>query len=183
MVTLVTIYEKYYVDANEETGTAAYSYNVYYKNGNNRSMMDVFTTYNTASALVNGETYEISTDINPFKLMTVTQETRQIQEDNLTTINKASYVIALSSTDFLSNEILDSTAYGNTDVVLSTLRYTGNEVIPANVDLKALYVYDMVDNIAYTSNNVNTWVKCLTIIPAVLAFGIGIVVNIRRKYR
>lgn len=176
-------YIKRYVAADEDAGTAAYSYYAYYKNGNSRSMLDIFTTHGTASAKIGGEIYEIATEYNLFKLMTVTQELRQVQEDNFSAVNRASYVISLSSSDFLKNDVLDSTAYGNTDVVLSTLRNTGNEVIPTNVDLKAIYVYDMANNKAYSTHNPTVWTQCLIIIPAVLIFGVGLVVNVRRKYR
>ena len=176
-------YIKYYVDADEEAGTAAYEYYSYYRNGNSRSMMDVFVTHSTSSAMIGDEIYEIATEYNRFKLMTVTQELRQVQEDNFSAVNRASYVLALGSTDFLRNDVLDSTAYGNTDVVLSSLRNTGNEVVPTNVDLKALYVYEMTDNFAYAENNPLVWFRCLVIIPAVIAFGVGIVINVKRRYR
>ena len=146
-------------------------------------MLDVFTTYDTASAKIGGEIYEIATEYNLFKLMTVTQELRQVQEDNYSAVNRASYVIALASTDFLFNEVLDSTAYGNTDVVLSTLRNTGNEVVPTNVDLKALYIYEMSDSMAYKDNNPLVWLRCLIVIPALIIFVTGLVVTVRRKYR
>ena len=182
-ITPASNYLKRYVAADEAAGTAAYSYYSYYKNGNGRSMLDVFTTYDTASAKIGGEIYEIATEYNLFKLMTVTQELRQVQEDNYSAVNRASYVIALASTDFLFNEVLDSTAYGNTDVVLSTLRNTGNEVVPTNVDLKALYIYEMSDSMAYKDNNPLVWLRCLIVIPALIIFVTGLVVTVRRKYR
>ena len=176
-------YLKRYVLADEESGNAAYAYHSYYKNGNSRSMLDIFTSHSTASAKIDGEIHEIATEYNLFKLMTVTQELRQVQEDNFNAVNRASYVIALASVDFLGNDVLNSTAYGNTDVVLSALRNTGNEVVPTNVDLKAIYVYNIDDNKAYNANNPTAWTRCLIIIPAILIFGIGLVVNIRRRYR
>ncbi|MBQ8409047.1 MAG: Gldg family protein [Clostridia bacterium] len=176
-------YLKTYVAADEEAGTAAFSYYSYYKNGINRSMFDVFTTYSTASARVGSEIYEIATQYNLFKLMTVTQETRQVQDGNFSAVNQASYVVALASTDFLKNDVLDSTAYGNTDVMLSALRNMGSVALPADIELKAFYIYEMEDNAAYLQANPTVWFRCLTLIPVIAIFGIGIVINVRRRYK
>ena len=115
--------------------------------------------------------------------MTVTQETRQVQEDNFTTINRASYVISLASTDFVNNELLESKAYGNTDVITSVLRTTGNEVVPTDVDLKAFYNYAVEDSFAYRSVKPDVWSIWLIVTPAVIALVVGVVINIRRRYR
>lgn len=182
-VTPAENYNKYYVLADETEGTGAFSYYSYYKNGVTRNMFDIFTTYSTASARVDGEIYEIATENNRFSLMTVTQEMRNVQDGNFSSINQASYVLALASTDFLRNDVLDSTAYGNTDVLLSTLRNTGNEVLPADVALKAFYVYDISDTKAFESVKPDIWVKCLTLIPAPIIFVAGIVISIKRRYK
>ena len=176
-------YNKVYVQADEETGTSAFNYFRYYKNGVGRNMLDIFTSSASAYAEVNGEQYEIATEHQRFKLMTVTQETRQVQEDNFTTVNRASYVIALASTDFLVNEMLESRAYGNTDVITSTLRNTGNEVVPTDIDLKAFYEYGVEDSFAYRGVKPDVWSIWLIATPAAIALIVGVVVNIRRKYR
>lgn len=176
-------YNKAFAVADEETGDEAYVYYSYYKNGISRTMVDVFSTYVSAESFVDGEVHEIATEGNLFKLMTVTQEERQIQQSNLTSVNRASYVLALSSTEFLENDCLDSTSYGNTDVVLSALRNTGSAVVPANVDLKGFYEYEIKDEFALKEQKPTVWVRALTITPAVVALAVGIVVNVRRKYR
>ena len=146
-------------------------------------MLDIFTTYETAYAKVAGEQYEIATEYNRFKLMTVTQESRQVQEDNFTTVNRASYVISLASTDFVKNELLESKAYGNTDVITSVLRTTGNEVVPTDVDLKAFYNYTVEDSFAYKAAKPDVWSIWLIATPAALAIVVGVVINIRRRYK
>jgi hypothetical protein len=176
-------YNKSYAVADEESGALPYVYYSYYKNGISRTMVDVFTTHTSAEALVDGKVYEIATEGSMFKLMTVTQEGRQVQQSNLTTVNQASYVLALSSTEFVENDCLDSTSYGNTDVILSALRNTGSAVVPANIDLKAFYQYDVSDEFAYKSQNPSAWVKVLAITPAALAVCVGVFVTVRRKYR
>jgi hypothetical protein len=176
-------YHKAFAVADEETGAEAYVYYNYYKNGISRTMLDVFSTYVSAESKVDGEVYEIATEARLCKLMTVTQESRHIQQSNLTSVNRASYVIALSSTEFLENDCLNSTSYGNTDVVLSALRNTGSAVVPANIDLKGFYEYEIKDDFALKSQNPSAWVYALSITPAILALAVGIAVNVRRKYR
>ena len=182
-IKLAENYKKVYVRADEDAGTAAFDYYHYYKNGVSRNMHTVFMSSATAYAEIGGEQYQIATDNNRFALMTVTQETRQVQEDNFNAVNQASYVIALSSSDFARNEILESRAYGNTDVLTSTLRNLGNEVVPTNVDLKAYYQYEVEDTLAYSSIKTDAWSKWLIISPVVVALVAGVVVNVRRRYR
>lgn len=172
-----------YVMEDETEGTPAFSYYSYYKNGISRNLLNIFTTHKTASALVGGEIYEIATEHNRFRLMTVTQEQRQVQDGNFSSVNQASYVLSLASTDFLKNDVLDSTAYGNTDVILSALRNTGSVALPADINLKAFYIYDVENAKAYASVNTAAWFNCLLLIPPVVIFTSGIVITIRRKYK
>ncbi len=176
-------YYKAYVAADAETGRQAFSYYRYYRNGVSRSMLDIFTTSASAYAEVGGEQYEIATELLRFKLMTITQETRQVQEDNFTTVNRASYVVALASTDFVEDEVLSSRAYGNTDVLMSVLRNTGNEVVPTDIPLKAFYEYSVADGFAYRAEKPEAWSNWLIISPAVVAIVLGVVVCVRRRYR
>ena len=174
-------YVRRYSTATETT--PEYVYYSYYKNGVSRTMLDVFTTYDTASALTGGEIYEIATESNLFKLMTITQESEYVQETNLTSVTRSSYVLALASTEFLTNEVLDSKSYGNTDVVLSALRSTSSETVATNISLTGLYVYEIEDMQAYESCNTSAWLYCLVLIPSALIFAAGIVITIRRRYR
>lgn len=170
-------------DANEQTGEGECTYYSYYRNGISRGMFDIFSTYSSAVAQINGENYEVATEQRTFKLMTVTMEERLIQESNYNAINKASYVIALSSTDFVSNAVLDSAAYGNTDVLLATLRNAGGEAMPARVELKPFYVYEMKDDAAIAASGAQIWMWCLALVPIVTLSVAGVVVTVRRKYR
>ncbi len=176
-------YMKYYTTADETTGAASYEYYSYFRNGVSRDMFDVFTSTSTATANVNGKPYEVATELKRFKLMTVTHEMRSVQEDNYTSVNRGSYVVALASTEFLKNEILDSTAYGNTDVVLSALRNTGNEVVPTNIPLKSFYEYGIENEKAYLLSKPEVWFWCLILIPPIAATVTGTVITVRRKYR
>lgn len=175
-------YVKLYSNTDETSDEPVYQYYNYFKNGISRKLFSIFTSYDTASAYA-GDEVEVATPSKLFQLMTVTHELRYVQEDNYTTIDRPSYVISLSSTDFLKNEVLDSTAYGNTDVILSVLRNTGNEIIPVNIPLKAFYEYDMADIKAYSQSNPTVWFWCLALIPTLAAFAAGVVITVRRKYK
>ena len=176
-------YNRIWVKDGEEADAPTYSYYNYYRNGVNRNLLDVFTTYSSANAEVGGEVYEVATEQSRFRLMTITQEERQVQEGNYNSVNKASYVLALASTDFVKNDVLTSTAYGNTDVVLSALRSTSTEIVPTDVQIKVFYIYDMADNAAYAQSGADIWMTCLCVVPPVVLATVGIMVITRRKYR
>ena len=175
-------YTKSYVIADELNGVEAYDYYKYFKNGVGRNMYSVFTTNNTASVMLDGEVYEMATDEKLFSLMTITHEMRDIQEDNYSSVDDASYVFAVSSTSFFENQLLESDAYGNTDILLSVLRQTSREIIPVNLDFKAFYVYEMTEPSAQTVNSGKT-IAAFAIIPAAVVLVAGIFVTVRRKYR
>ena len=105
-----------------------------------------------------------------------------------TNVNDASYVCAIGSTEFVSNEILGSNSYGNTDVLLSTLRAIGREVIPVGLDFKPLYEPEMTASssstgeVYYTTTGNVVWTVVMVLLPA-LGFTIaGTVVLVRRKF-
>ncbi len=177
-------YRTTYVDASESGDTPAFSYGSYYRNGVSRSIYDVFRTWPSATAEAFGKPYEIATDENRFKLMTLTAESRTIMETNYLSTNEPSYVAVFASTEFASDTILDSAAYGNADVLASTLRAMGREVMPADLEFKAFKVYD-VDQKVYTPDpgkNIATTV-CMILLPVVACIIAGVYVNVKRKYR
>ena len=133
-----------------------------------------------ANGTVSGEIFEPAGQY-PFGLMTLTVENRTTQETNYSVAQEPSYVCCIASTEFLSDTVLASDAYGNADVVLGTLRSMGREVIPVNLEFKAFMVYDIADTVMSTYNPMPVTIA-LAIIPALICFGVGIFVNVRRKY-
>lgn len=176
-------YKSAHVDANEATGSAAYDYGTYYKNSISRKMFDVFTASASAVAEIDGKTYEISTADNSFKLMTLTSETRLKQESSYDTtgLNVPSYVAVYSSTEMVSDELLTSASYGNADLMQACLRALGREVIPVDIDFKA-FISTEIDSAAYTQGTAIAAMVWLALIPAAICFGLGIYVNVKRKY-
>ena len=176
-------YKSAHADANQTTGTPEYTYGSYYKNSISRKMYDVFTASPSAIAEANGNTYEISTAENIFKLMTLTSETRLKQESSYDTVglNIPSYVAVCSSTEMVSDELLTSASYGNADLMLACFRALGREVIPVDIDFKALHGTEIAST-AYSKDGASATMVLLAIIPAAVCFGVGIYVNVKRKY-
>ncbi len=165
-------------DPNSEV-FVTYNYN---KNGVVRYMYDVFTTSATAYVNApNGDKHEVATDETRFKLMTITQETRTRQEGNYQTVNEATYVLALASTDFVKNDILNSSAYGNTDVLLSALRATSKEVIPVTIEFEPFYIYDIDETLAASIDY--RYLILVAALPVIAITVCGIVICVRRKYK
>lgn len=173
-------YKPTYVLEDETTNTQAYMYYSYRSNGITRTMHNVFTAPATANGLVGGEIYEPAGQY-PFGIMTLTVENRTTQETNYSVAQEPSYVCCIASTEFLSDTVLASDAYGNADVVLGTLRAMGREVIPVNLEFKAFMVYDIAETVTATNNPMPIMIA-LAVVPALLCFGVGIYVNVRRKY-
>ena len=188
-ITKAQSYKYTYVQADETEGTAAYRYGTYYRNGITRYFNDVFFAGDNAIAEVGGEQYEITVAGNNFKLMTVTTEERIVQETNYFSQKDRSFVCVFGSTEFASDEVLSSDAYGNADVLSASLRAMGREVAPAELDIIAFKKYDMdleaaaVGGLNVTTGGLVATVICLAAIPAFIFFGLGIFVTVRRKYR
>lgn len=178
-------YRTTYVDVDETTGvTEAYSYGSYYRNGISRYFHDVFTTGATASAEAFGKQYQVATDQDRFNLMTISLESRTVQETNYLSTQEPSYFTVFASTEFASDTILDSAAYGNADVLTATLRHMGREVVPANLEFKAFKKYE-VDTDAYTPDpgSVIATTVCMTLLPVTVCVIAGVCINVKRKYR
>ena len=92
----------------------------------------------------------------------------------------ASYVLACGSTEFVSKELMESNAYGNTDLLLSALRTMGQEPVPVGITFKA-FADKTIDTI--TTAESTQYTVILTVIPPVVALIAGIFVIVRRKNR
>lgn len=169
---------KRYVDENDETVT--YDYSSYSKDGTTRQIYDLFSTYEGAYAMANNQKVEIAKAGDKPALMTVSVELRSTQESQYSSMTDASYVIACGSTEFVSQPLMESNAYGNTDLMLSALRTVGQEPVPVGIGFKA-FADKTIDTV--TTAESTQYTVILTVIPVVLALGIGIFVIVRRKNR
>ncbi len=177
-------YRTTYIDADDTNGTPAFSYGTYYRNGVSRSFYDVFHAGLDSIAEAFGEQYEVTTAENRFRLMTLTAESRTIMETNYLSTTEPSYVAVFGSTEFASDIILESAAYGNADVLTATLRAMGREVMPADLEFKAFKNYK-VDTDVYTPDSGKTIATtvCMILIPVTACTIAGVYVNVKRKYR
>ncbi len=162
-----------YVD--EEDPGYTFYYGSYYKDGISRDMFDVFVSYPTADAVVDTQIVDRASATDPFKLMTITRESRMVDNENA----DYSYVVACGSTDFLSSTLLLSNTYGNTDLMLSALRATGREFVPVGLKLKPFATTDIQ---TLTTAQANRYTIVLIAAPALITAIAGVYVLVRRRY-
>lgn len=125
--------------------------------------------------MAGGREIGTATEADPYKLMTVSRETRMVTN----TDPDYSYVLACGSTGFLGTKMLQSNVYGNTDVMLSAMRAMGKEFVPVGLESKT-FVSTKIESL--TTAEANRFTVLLTVLPPVAVFGVGIVVLVRRKY-
>ena len=175
-----------YVLADETQGTGAFSFGYYNSNKITREIYDVFRSSET-SLIYQKQNGAVVTDTpdtaGNFKLMTLTRESRYIGEgQGYTSVNDASYVCAIGSTDFASNAVLSSNAYGNTDLLLEILRVIGREIEPVGIKFKPMYSALAGQQYVLEAKPMNKLAVHVTI-PALICAISGIVVLVRRKFR
>lgn len=203
-IAFASTYDIGYVMADEESGTPAYTFAHASRDGWNRMIYDVFragTSESPANYSVKAGG-EILTDENGvpmggsgvFNVMTISAERRTLGEGmGYTTVNQPSFVCAVGSTELAKNTLLASTSYGNTDALLSVLRYMGKEVNPVGLSFLALYdmqidteqhmQIDSTTGATSIAPGIITATVILTVLPAATMMIAGVVVLVRRKTR
>ena len=185
-------YRTSYILADEEAGTGAFTYGNYYSNDWLRDIFDVFSSTDTAYAYAkengvrltdeNGKDLVVDTK-GEYRLMTVTQHHRTVGEgQGYTNVYPDSYVCAVGSTEFASNAVLQSNAYGNTDALLGAMRMIGHEIVPVGLKLIPLYESEM-DTEYYSEESATVWTVFMVVLPAIILTGAGIYILVRRKVR
>lgn len=161
-----------------QEGNSANGFSPY---GTVRSIYSVFETSESAYATVNGIKVAQATAYNPLKLMTISMETEQQQENQLGDyVINGSYVLACGSPEFASRSLLQSTAYGNGAFLEHALRVVGQEVVPVSLTFK---IFNDVSMDTVTTADATKYTVILTVLPVVFAMGAGIFVLVRRKNR
>lgn len=203
-VAFSSTYDRGYVMADEASGTPAYTYAYASRDGWNRMVYDVFragTAESPANYAVKAGGVAL-TDENGvplggsgvFNVMTISAERRTVGEGmGYTTVNQPSFVCAVGSTEFAKNALLGSTSYGNTDALLSVLRYMGKEVNPVGLSFLALYDMqideaqhmhtDSTTGATSIAPGIMTATVILTVLPALTMIVAGVVVLVKRKTR
>lgn len=142
------------------------------RDGLSRDRYDVFCTYGSAEAYAGGD--KVTGARAPFTTMTVTQETKIVEEREI-----KSYVVAVSSLDFTSGGALVS-SYGNHSVLTYTCSLLGRAYAPISLDTK---YFNNTDISTIDSKAANQYTIVLTAVPAGAVFLAGIYLMVRRKYR
>ena len=148
----------------------ATSINIEYESYMRRVPSAVLTTTKTAG-VVNDEGFV--SDKGVYNLMTLTCENRVI--DN---IDYSSYVLAVGSTEFASNEYLGQGAYSNRDILFSAMNLLGREKVPFDID------FEYFDNteLDITAKEATSWAMALIITLPAIAVLCCTVVLVRRKH-
>ena len=166
--------------ADENDDSTAFTYSTATLNGSTRYVYDLFTAHEGAYSMANGKTAEIVKSADKPALMTVSVELHQTPENAYISLSDASYVIACGSTEFTDQALMESNAYGNTDLMLSALRTVGQEPVPVGIGFKA-FADKTIDTV--TTEEATRYTVILTVIPPVLALAAGIFIIVRRKNR
>ena len=184
-------YRVTYQPKDEENKISPYTYATYTSNGYLRHMYDLFRTGDNATAyavkdgerLTDAEGNPIVYSNTPFSLMTITNEETLIGEGSgYTYATKVAYVCAVGSVKMVSNAMLQSDTYGNSDALLSVLRSMGTEVEPVGLSLKVMH-QDAIDEDVRTAAAATAWTVVLVMLPVVAFSVAGVVVLVRRKAR
>lgn len=164
------------VEETSETSGQSFTYGAYSSSANvSRDIYDVFTSYSTAKLVSGGAEVGSATEIEKYRLMTVTRDQRMIDNTNA----DSSYVWACGSVDFAKTEFLNSNTFGNADLLMYSLHTMGKAFVPVEIDFK---VFDNTTIEGLTTAQADQYTWTLILVPAVAMFVSGVIVIVRRKY-
>ncbi len=107
-----------------------------------------------------------------YNVLTMSLETRIIDNNNY-----YSYVMAAGSPSFASNKYLISNAYGNSDIIFTTMKFVGRDGILADIDMKPFDDYSLT----MTTKQANTLTARYALIIPLITAAIGVVILVRRR--
>ncbi len=200
-------YDTKYIDADETTGSEAFTLGYYESNYRSRSIFDMLRVGSKDTlpeyTLVKDGAPLTDADGNPiggvlsggaYPIMTISREFTTVTEgQGYTAVTQNSYVCAVGSTSFASDTVLDTSAYGNIDVLLATLRYIGKEVNPVGLGFLMLYEEEIDAQYHSTVNDqtgeetplpsITATAVVLAVVPALAVIGVGVTVLVKRRVR
>ncbi len=138
-------------------------------NGKERTVFPLMQSYSTAEAWAGGRAVARASE-NPFALMTMTTQACEG--------GKTAYLVASASTDFATEEFMQSIALGNNGTLMGIISYMGKENAPVELSYKP---FSSTSITALTVKDANTVTVLLTVIPALASLILGAIVLIRRK--
>lgn len=149
----------------QNSGTFIADGNGSYRDGN-RTMHALYTGSAGAMSWANGSALH---DADDAILMSLTEQTLA---------GGASYVGVIASTEFASEEMLQSVVYGNPHLLFRTLHLVGKTFTPEGVTAKPITAADIS---MLTTRQMLTWTIVLAGLPAVAATACGVVILVRRR--
>ena len=133
------------------------------------SVSPLLVSHESAEAYAGGRAVARAVD-DPFVLMSVSSK----ECEN----GKQAYLIASASTEFASEDSMQSAVLGNSRTLTQILRYMGKENAPADLVFKP---FESTEIESLTTSTANTLSLLLAAIPALFFVTLGAVVLIRRK--
>lgn len=137
--------------------------------GKERIASPLMQSHSTAEAWAGGRAVARASE-EPFALMTMTTQVC----DN----GKTAYLVASASTEFATEEFMQSIALGNNRTLMGIISYMGKENAPVELSYKPFASTEIT---AFTVKDANTVTVLLAVIPALACLVLGTVVLIRRK--
>lgn len=133
-----------------------------------RKVSAMLKSFDGSELVENGGTRERGA----YNVLTMSLETRIIDNDKY-----YSYVMAVGSPTFASNNFLVSNAYGNRDIIYATMKFVGRDGILADIDMKPFDDYTLT----MTTKQSNAMTAEMVLILPVIAAAAGVVILVRRR--
>ena len=149
-------------------GFAANGDGTFTKNG--CTLSPILTSSESAEAWAGGAAVANATAENPFIMMTLSEKQ---------CAGGTGYILTCTSTTFAEEDALNSPVYGNGNVLLASIETIGNDRIPTTLTSKP-FADSTIDTITVAQKTYIT--VLLATVPALIAFGTGLIILIRRKH-
>lgn len=168
--------------ANDQNSGESFTYAHKTLGASTRQVYKVFSSSTDAVAFAGGKKVDQANSNNTFPLMLLSIQPRSEQEDanGWFSADQSSYVLACGSADFATEAILNSDVYGNSEVLMQAFYQMGKDAVPSYVPYVP-FADLTIDSL--TTERANRFTVWLSVLPAVIFFGVGLYVLVRRKNR
>ena len=140
------------------------------ENGIKKTASPLLVTHSSAQAWMGGITVARA-DEQPFVLMSITEGKPEGRD--------AGYLVACTSTEFATQDKLQSAVLGNSRTLAEIVRYMGRENAPVDLTFKS-FSGTKIESL--TTSVANTYTVVLAVVPTALVSIAGAVILIRRRF-
>jgi len=134
------------------------------------TLSPTLTSSENAEAWAGGKAVANASEENPFIMMTLSE--KQVS-------GGTGYILTCTSTTFADEDALNSPVYGNGSVLMASIETIGNDRIPTSLTSKP-FADSTIDTITVAQKTYIT--VLLATVPALVCFGTGMIILIRRKH-